>query len=203
MGYYDFLDKLIDEDALNFKKSIRKLLDSTFIIAEKDPILYDYLCYSSNLVNVSNYLKVMGYDIVVDDKFKYAMLIQNESDLEIPGFKKINHQKFTNNQILTLFVLWLLFLERFGKSEETYIEFGEIIDMQKQYSITMSPKELKDALDLFKKYSLINYSEKEFKADTIITLYPTLQFALNKEQFVNVIKEMKNELKELEEEEDE
>lgn len=72
---YDFLEKLQDEELLKFKRCIRKLLDSTFIVADKDPALYDYLSYSSNSVDVSNYLKVIGYDIVVDDDFKYAMLV--------------------------------------------------------------------------------------------------------------------------------
>ena len=130
----------------------------------------------------------------MDDDFKYAMLIQSESDTETVGLKKINHVSFTNNEVLTLLVLWMLFLDRFGKAEETYIEFGDIVDMQKQYAITMSPNELKNALKTFKRFSLINYNESEMKADTPVKLYPTLQFAMGKEQFQNVVKEMTGDL---------
>ena len=196
MANYDFLEKLRDEDLLQFKRCVRKLLDSTFIVADKDPLLFDYLSYSSNRVDISSYLKIMGYDIVVDDDFKYAMLIQSESDVETVGLKKINHVNFSNNEILTLLVLWLLFLERFGKAEETYIELGDVIDMQKQYAISMSPNELKNALKTFKKFSLINYNEADMKSDTVIKLYPTLQFSMDKEQFLNVVKEMTSELEE-------
>ncbi len=196
MAYYDFLEKLRDEELLKFKRCVRKLLDSTFIVADKDPLLYDYLSYSSNRMDISSYLKIMGYDIVVDDDFKYAMLIQSESDTETVGLKKINHVSFSNNEVLTLLVLWMLFLERFGKTEKTYIEFGEIVDMQKQYAISMSPNELKNALRTFKRFSLINYNETEMKSDTVVTLYPTLQFAMDKEQFMSVVKEMTADLSE-------
>lgn len=202
MAYYDFLEKLRDEELMKFKRCVRKLLDSTFIVADKDPLLFDYLSYSSNRVDISSYLKIMGYDIVVDDEFKYAMLIQSESDTETVGLKKISHVNFSNNEVLTLLVLWMLFLERFGKVEETYIEFGDIVDMQKQYSISMSPNELKNALKTFKRFSLINYCEADMKSDTVVTLYPTLQFAMDKEQFLSVVKEMTAELGKTEYEED-
>lgn len=202
MAYYDFLEKLRDEEFMKFKRCVRKLLDSTFIVADKDPLLFDYLSYSSNRVDISSYLKIMGYDIVVDDEFKYAMLTQSESDTETVGLKKISHVSFSNNEVLTLLVLWMLFLERFGKAEETYIEFGDIVDMQKQYAINMSPNELKNALKTFKRFSLINYHETDMKADTVVTLYPTLQFAMNKEQFLRVVKEMTADLNEVQSEED-
>lgn len=202
MAYYDFLEKLRDEELMKFKRCVRKLLDSTFIVADKDPLLFDYLSYSSNRVDISSYLKIMGYDIVVDDEFKYAMLIQSESDTETVGLKKISHVNFSNNEVLTLLVLWMLFLERFGKAEETYIEFGDIVDMQKQYAISMSPNELKNALKIFKRFSLINYIEADMKSDTVVALYPTLQFAMDKEQFLSVVKEMTAELGKTEYEED-
>ncbi len=202
MAGYDFLEKLHDEELLKFKRCVRKLLDSNFIVAEKDPLLYDYLSYSSNRMDISSYLKIMGYDIIVDDQFKYAMLVQNEVDAETVGLKKINHVHFSNNEILTLLILWMLFLERFGKAEQTYVEFGDIVDTQKQYAISMSPNELKNALRTFKRFSLINYNEADIKSDTVVTLYPTLQFAMNKEQFMAVVKEMTISLNETEYEED-
>lgn len=202
MAGYDFLEKLHDEELLKFKRCVRKLLDSNFIVAEKDPLLYDYLSYSSNRMDISSYLKIMGYDIIVDDQFKYAMLVQNEADAETVGLKKINHVHFSNNEILTLLILWMLFLERFGKAEQTYVEFGDIVDTQKQYAISMSPNELKNALRTFKRFSLINYNEADIKSDTVVTLYPTLQFAMNKEQFMAVVKEMTVSLNETEYEED-
>ncbi|WP_289116183.1 DUF4194 domain-containing protein [uncultured Dubosiella sp.] len=191
MGNFDFLDHLKDENLLNFKKCVRKLLDSTFIVSEKDPVLYDYLTYSSNRIDMSNYLKIIGYDLVVDEELKYAMLIQNEEDMETAGLKKINHVNFSNKEVLVLIILWMLFLERFGKFEKVYVEFGDIIDRQKQYGIIMgSLTELKTALQRFKRFSLIYYTDTDFKENTIIHLYPTLQFAMDKNQFIQIVNEM-------------
>ena len=194
MACYDFLEKLCDEELLKFKRCIRKLLDSTFIVADKDPLLFDYLSYSSNRMDISSYLKIMGYDIEVDDEYKYAMLIQNEEDVDTVGLKKIGQVNFSNNEIHTLLALWLLLLEKFGKADNTYVEFGDIIDMQKQYGISMSPNELKNALRTFKRFNLINYNESAFKSDTVVTLYPTLRFAMDNDQFMSVVKEMTDDL---------
>ena len=46
MAYYDFLEKLRDEELMKFKRCVRKLLDSTFIVADKDPLLFDYLYHN-------------------------------------------------------------------------------------------------------------------------------------------------------------
>lgn len=195
---YEFLEKLQGEELLMFKRCVRKLLDSTFIVANKDPVLYEYLTSSSNRVDVSSYLKFMGYDIAVDDEFRYAMLIQNDSDIDTVGLKRSNHVSFSNNEVSTLLVLWLLFLERVDIAEESYVEFGEVVDMQKQYAINISPNELKNALKIFRRFSLINFNDVELKEDTVITLYPTLQFTMNKEQFFNIVKEMAPDMKEFE-----
>ena len=61
---------------------------------------------------------------------------------------------------------------------------------------------MKNALRTFKRFSLINYNEADIKSDTVVTLYPTLQFAMNKEQFMAVVKEMTVSLNETEYEED-
>lgn len=203
MTDYDFLGKLKDDALMKFKRCIRKLLDTTFIVRDKEPVLYDYLTYSSNRVDVSNYLKMMGYDIVVDDEFGYAMLVQNEDDMDTVGLKRINHVSFSNNEVLTLLVLWMLFLERFGRAEQTYVEYGDIVDMQKQYGIAMSPNEMKTAMRTFKRYSLINFNESEISETTVVRLYPTLQFAMSHEQFQAVVKEMCSSLQEMETEEEE
>lgn len=97
---------------------------------------------------------------------------------------------FSGNEIATLLVLWLIFLQRFGHEEMTYVELGDVVDMQQQYGISMSPNELKSALRTFKRFSLINLVEVDISDKTIITLYPTLQFAMNKDQFAQVVEQM-------------
>ena len=194
MGKFAFLDKIDDDEALKFKRCIRKLLDATFIVQDREPALFDYLTYSSNRVDISNYLQVMGYDLYVNDEFKYAMLIQNFDDADVSGLRVMNHHKFSNKEIMFLLVFWLLFLERFGKSDRTYVNLGDAIDLVNQYEIHLSPNEMRKALAKFRRFSLLNYSDTPVKEDTIITLYPTLQFALNQESFIALVQKMKKEL---------
>ena len=42
MGEFDFLENMKDEEELLFKRCIRKLLDATFIIEDRDERLYQY-----------------------------------------------------------------------------------------------------------------------------------------------------------------
>lgn len=71
-----------EENGLLFKKCIRKLLESTFILQERDGKLYDFVSRESNRQDISEYLRIIGFDLLVDDKAGVAMLIASEADME-------------------------------------------------------------------------------------------------------------------------
>ena len=121
MGEFDFLENMKDEEELLFKRCIRKLLDATFIIEDRDERLYQYLSVESNCYDVSAFLRKIGYDVVVEDKLKVAMLVQNEADLDTVGIKRSNLVVFDGKQVQMLLALWLLYLEMVGFSEEIYM----------------------------------------------------------------------------------
>ncbi len=187
MREYEFLEKLQDEDLFMFKKCIRKLLDSTFIVKDKDEKLFDYLSYSSNRHNISQYLRLIGYDINVYLDLKFAMLIHCEEDTE--GLKKYNHLKFKRDEISILLLLWMLFVERSTKYEDTYIAFGEIVDLEKSYSLNLKSNFFLNTLKKFKRFNLIDFVGSKLTEESLIKLYPTLQFTMNKEQLEQVIQE--------------
>lgn len=189
MRDYDFLAKLKDEEALLFKRCIRRLLDTTFIIEDKDERLYQFIAIESNHYDVSAYLRVIGYDVIVEDKLKVAMLIQNEDDLDTVGLKRSNLFGFDGKQIQMLLVLWLLYLEKVGFSEEIYATVGDIIDKLKVYGIDIVPAEFKAAFKLFKRFSLINFSDAETAEDSPVKLYPSLQFCMDIGQLKQVMAE--------------
>ena len=118
---FDFLENMKDEEELLFKRCIRKLLDATFIIEDRDERLYQYLSVESNCYDVSAFLRKIGYDVVVEDKLKVAMLVQNEADLDTVGIKRSNLVVFDGKQVQMLLALWLLYLEMVGFSEEIYM----------------------------------------------------------------------------------
>lgn len=175
-----------EENGLLFKKCIRKLLESTFILQERDGKLYDFVSRESNWQDMSEYLRIIGFDLLVDDKAGVAMLIASEADMETVGLKRANVVTFTNLQYHLLLVLWKVYLENLGCNEGNFVTKGDLIDKIRDYGVLVVRTELNAAFKLFKKYSLLNYSEEEEGEDMKIQLYPSLQFGWDLPQFKTV-----------------
>lgn len=175
-----------EENGLLFKKCIRKLLESTFILQERDGKLYDFVSRESNWQDMSEYLRIIGFDLLVDDKAGVAMLIASEADMETVGLKRANVVTFTNLQYHLLLVLWKVYLENLGCNEGNFVTKGDLIDKIRDYGVLVVRTELNAAFKLFKKSSLINYYEEEEGEDMKIQLYPSLQFGWDLPQFKTV-----------------
>lgn len=190
----------VKEESMHlFKRSIRKLLESTFILQGKDEKLYQFVSRESNRQDISEYLRMIGFDVIVDEKTGVCMLIASEEDAETVGLKRANVVTFTTLQYHLLLVLWKVYLENLGYNEGNFVTKGDLIDKIKSYSLPLVRTELNAAFRLFKKYSLINYNEDEEGEDMKIELYPSLQFGWDIPQFQTVVKEY---LKETPEEEE-
>ncbi len=189
MGDFSFMKKMTEEDAYLFKRCIRKLLDATFIVADKDERLYDFISSESNQYDVNTYLAAIGYKVVVEERMRVAMLQQNDEDIETVGLKRINLLRFEPKQVRLLLVLWLLFLERMGYADPVHVTVGDIIDKCKIYKITLSPADFKRTYRIFKKFSLIDYSDDIADEDGKVRLYPSLQFCMDIGQLKPVMAE--------------
>lgn len=178
-----------EENFILFKRCIRRLLESTFLLKEKEERLYAFLEKESNRQDVSDYLRMIGYDVLVDEKCELAMLTVNEADAETVGLKRANVITFSGIQYHLLLVLWESYLENLGYEEFVFISKGDLIDKLKSFGLQIVSTELKTALKMFKKYNLINYDEEESGEDAKIRLYPSLQFGWDIPQFQAVAKE--------------
>lgn len=178
-----------EENGILFKRCIRKLLSSTFILRDKDEKLYAFVSRESNRQDISEYLRMIGFDVMVEDKSGVCMLCMSEEDEETVGLKRANVVAFTTTQYHLLLVLWKIYLENLGYSEGNFITKGDLIDKILSYGDIASKQELSGALKLFKKYSLINFSDNEEGEDMLIQLYPSLQFGWDIPQFEAVVKE--------------
>lgn len=191
-----------EENGILFKRCIRKLLSSTFILRDKDEKLYAFAARESNRQDISEYLRMIGFDVMVEDKSGVCMLCMSEEDEETVGLKRANVVSFTTVQYHLLLVLWRIYLENLGYSEGNFITKGDLVDKILSYGEIASKQELSGALKLFKKYSLINFSDNEEGEDMLIQLYPSLQFGWDIPQFETVVSEyIKTEDAEDEEEE--
>ncbi len=172
-----------EENSIWFKRCIRKLLDSTFIVGDKDEKLYAFIARESNRQDVSDYLRMMGFDVFVDTNVRISMLKPYEADEETTGLKRANVVSFTTEQYHLLLVLWEAYLENFGYNEENVVMRGDLIDKIKAYEVDVDKTRLSAAMKLFKKYNLIDYDLKDESEDAIVTLYPSLQFGWDIAQF--------------------
>ena len=178
-----------EENGILFKRCIRKLLSSTFILRDKDEKLYAFISREFNRQDISEYLRMIGLDVMVEDKSGVCMLCMSEEDEETVGLKRANVVSFTTTQYHLLLVLWKIYLENLGYSEGNFITKGDLIDKILSYGDIASKQELSAALKLFKKYSLINFSDNEEGEDMLIQLYPSLQFGWDIPQFETVVNE--------------
>lgn len=189
MQDFSFLNKMDEEDAYLFKRCVRRLLDVTFIVADKDEKLYEFVASESNQYDMNAYLAVIGYKVVVEERMKVAMLQQNDDDVETVGLKKINLFRFDRKQIRLLLVLWLLFLERMGYEEPVFVTVGDIVDKCKLYQMNLLPPDFKNAYRVFKRFCLIDYNEDIATEDGRVRLYPSLQFCMDIGQLKQVMAE--------------
>ena len=193
-----------EENGNLFKRCVRKLLESTFILRDKDEKLYSFVSRESNRQDISEYLRMIGFDILVDEKTGVSMLIVSEEDEETVGLKRANVITFSTLQYHLLLVLWKVYLENLGFNELNFVTKGDLIDKIKSYGVVPLKQELNGAFKLFKKYSLINYDEDEDGEDMKIQLYPSLQFGWDIPQFQTVAKEyLKMDEEEMEEDDSE
>lgn len=184
-----------EENNILFKRCIRKLLDSTFIVRDKDEKLYAFISRESSRQDISDYLRMIGFDVLVDTNVRIAMLKPHEADEEAVGLKRANVVTFTTEQYHLLLVLWEVYLENLGFSDENVVMRGDLIDKIKAYEVDVDKTKLSVAMKIFKKYDLIDYDTKDETEDAIITLYPSLQFGWDVAQFQIVTAEyMKNDL---------
>ncbi|QSX05586.1 DUF4194 domain-containing protein [Sedimentibacter sp. zth1] len=182
-----------EENNILFKRCIRKLLDSTFIVGDKNEKLYTFISRESNRQDISDYLRMIGFDVLLDTNVRVAMLKPHESDEEVVGLKRANVVTFTTEQYHLLLVLWEVYLENLGYSDENVVMRGDLIDKIKAYEVDMDSNKLSAAMKIFKKYDLVEYNPKDKSEDAIITLYPSLQFGWDVAQFQTVSSEyMKN-----------
>lgn len=191
-----------EENNILFKRCVRKLLESTFIVEAKDEKLYAFISRESNRQDISDYLRMIGFDVLVDTNVRIAMLRTHEADEDAVGLKRANIVTFTTEQYHLLLVLWEIYLENLGYNEENVVLLGDLIDKFKAYEVDIDSRRLSAAMELFKKYNLINFESKDKSEDAIVTLYPSLQIGWDVTQFQTVSAEYMKDREGVEEQEE-
>lgn len=213
-----FWDEMIQKDKELYRKSFRTLLNTTNIVRDKDEnhrAMYNFLSNRENPYGkyMQEEFEYAGFEMIINTDFKYIHL----RDLEETG-AKINRQKLGLIESVSLCCLWLIYLEKINANtlkKNITIELQEFLIKLNVFNITTP--QFKTSFDktfeLFKRFNLIDYKGKPSEEGFYMTLFPTLQFAIDQSELKNFVnskmeeyistKEKENEVVEEEDFEDE
>ncbi|MBQ8184862.1 MAG: DUF4194 domain-containing protein [Lachnospiraceae bacterium] len=172
-----------------FQKSCRRLLKQTFIVRDKDEDNKKaYYFISKKPEPFSRYFGYIGFDIVVDRENGVIML-RNCADMGEHGKIQANRMLLKKAESIVLCCLWTMYADRVRSgslSQNIQISVTELRFELEKYGIKEqfdNKTFMGDILTLFTKFNLVDVHGKLGEPDCMIRLYPSLQFALDTEEF--------------------
>lgn len=172
-----------------FQKSCRRLLKQTFIVRDKDEDNKKaYYFISKKPEPFSRYFGYIGFDIVVDRENGVIML-RNCADMGEHGKIQANRMLLKKAESIVLCCLWTMYADRVRSgslSQNIQISITELRFELEKYGIKEqfdNKTFMGDILTLFTKFNLVDVHGKLGEPDCMIRLYPSLQFALDTEEF--------------------
>ena len=185
MGFVQDYDELITSEKELFQKICRVFLKQTFIVCERNEEsrrMYFFLKKHQEMY--SDYFQYMGYDVVVDQDNKIGMLRTRKSE----GLQS-GRLRFRKYESIVLCCLWTIYADQIREGNLARPIIITIFDLRQaleKYGVKeeMEGKGLlKDALDLFSRYQLINVDGEVGNPECQIRLFASLQFALDTLEF--------------------
>lgn len=171
-----------------FQKSCRRLLKNTFIVCDKDVENKNVYYFISKRAEVfSLYFSYIGFDIVLDRENKVVML-RNCADVGENGKIQANRVTLKKVESIILCCLWTLYVDRIRSGSLSQTIWVTIIDLKfvlEKYNTkeSIDKSTMSNALTLFSRFNLIEVHGKVGEEDCRIRLYPSLQFAMDIEEF--------------------
>ena len=96
--------------------------------------LYQFASRESNRQDISEYLRMIGFDMIVEEKTGVCMLAASEEDADTVGLKRANVVTFSTLSVSS--ACWCsgkYILENLGYSEGNFVTRGDLIDKIKSY----------------------------------------------------------------------
>lgn len=172
-----------------FQKSCRRLLKSTFIVRDKDnENKKAYYFISKKPEPFSMYFGYIGFDIMIDRENGVIML-KNCADMGENGKIQSNRRTLKKIESVVLCCLWTLYADRVRSGSLSQSIFISIVDLSfelEKYGVKElidNKKLLTDILSLFARFNLLEVKGKIGDTECLIRLFPSLQFALDEEEF--------------------
>ena len=179
-----------------FQRACRRLLKQTFIVRDKnEENKRAYYFISKKPDPFSAYFRYIVFDIIIDRENGVVML-RNCADAGENGKIQANRLGLKKAESLVLCCLWTLYADRVRSGSLSRSILVSITDLRfelEKYGIKdqIEKSAMGNILALFSGFNLVDVSGRVGDVDCMVRLYPSLQFALDTEEFqrfVNVTK---------------
>lgn len=195
MGIESYWQDYTSSEKEMFAKACRKLFKHTFIVREKDDENKKmYYFISKKPEPFYEYLEFIGFDIVLDRENGVIML-RNSGDLV-----KSSHIILKKVESIILCCLWTLYTDKIH-SLKKYITIS-VSDLRfelEKYNVNdkIDKTTMSNTLNLLSKFNLLDVNGKVGDIDCTIYLYPSLQFALDLDEFKRFATQSQDKMKQI------
>ncbi len=184
-----------------FQRACRRLLKQTFIVRDKnEENKRAYYFISKKPDPFSAYFRYIGFDILIDRENGVVML-RNCADAGENGKIQANRLGLKKAESLVLCCLWTLYADRVRSGSLSRSILVSITDLRfelEKYGIKdqIEKSAMGNILALFSGFNLVDVSGRVGDADCMVRLYPSLQFALDTEEFQRFVNATKRRMME-------
>lgn len=194
MSILQIWDEFTSSDKLMFQNCCRKLLKRTFLVRDKQEDRRHYFFVVNYIDVFLDYFSFMGFEIRCDKNNGVIML----DKCSVVGDKdklQSNRYRFTKEETIVLCCLWLIYVSRIKEgtlSSVIVIGMSDLIYELEKYDARdmINKTALSNIFKVLKNYSLIDLDKNIGDVDCKLILYPSLQFALDTDEFARFVKEV-------------
>ncbi len=188
MSIEQYLEQYTSSEKEMFQRTCRRLLKQTFIVRDKNEEskrLYYFV--SKNPSPFSEYFQCIGFDIVVDRNNGVIMLRNYAEEGENAKIQS-NRLPLKKDESIVLCCLWMIYVDNLREGNLTRPILTSVANLRfelEKFGIReeMGKAALKRSLDLFSRYQLVEVNGTVGDVECLIRLYPSLEFALDMEEF--------------------
>lgn len=194
MNIIDAWDNFTYSEKLMFQNCCRKLLRRTFLVRDKKEDKKHYFFVANKIDIFLEYFSFMGFEIKCD-KDNGVIMLDNCSSIEDKEKLQSNRHRFTKEETIVLCCLWLIYVSRIKEgtlSPVVIIGVSDLIYELEKYDARdiVNKTALDSIFKIFRNYSLMDVDGNVGDIDCKLILYPSLQFALDTNEFERFVKEV-------------
>lgn len=189
------------EEQLKMKRCLQELMEYTFISGKSAEIrrhpqeaeMYRFL--SGHIDDANNILEQIGYCLRISHEHSLIRIAKDSEIIGETGFKKLNREKFSTDEIKLIYALWDLYRKGSLVHMDVQVTMSDIVDAMKINNIQIGSRALETGMTKLKHYRMIYFTDPtKFTGDREslpVWIFPAVVFALPLEQIEAVAAEMK------------